>query len=51
MVVVKKLNKVYREGNARSVPCISFWRKINQFRGNQHICSNEKSRLIFLVLD
>jgi len=30
-----------REGSPRHVRCVSFWRKINHFRGNQRSCSNK----------
>ena len=46
-----KKSQYRREGNPRRVPCVSFWNKINHFRGNQRSCSSEKFRLMFFVLD
>ena len=36
------------EGNPRGVPGVSFWRKMNNFRGNQRSCSSETSILMVL---
>ena len=46
-----KKNSIGWRRESQSVPCVSFWRKINHFSGNQRSWSSEKSRLMFLVLD
>ena len=35
-----------REGNPRRVPCVSFWREINHFRGSQRILYSNGDKIL-----